>query len=377
MPTAKPSLDLVRSVTDEHVLRALMDHRRLTRAELAAHIGISKPTASESVRRLSEAGLVHDTGDRTTGRGRAGSYYALAHDLGHALVVSIAPEGVVAETVDVHGDVLARTVKAVPHTTRPGVVRRTLQTALAGGGPARSQVRVAVVSAADPVDRRTGQLVHLPDAPFLVGELDAAAALARHVQGPVTVDNDVNWAARAERLAGDAGEPLDDFAYLYLGEGLGCAVVNDGEVRRGHTGVAGEVAHVLTTGPRGRAMAFTEVFAELGLRQLGTTAIDVETLTATVGSGDAAARRLLTSLGQAVSGVLAAVVALADPQVVVMGGSWGNHPGVFESVESAFRRHRRSAPLRAATVTDEPALTGARQHAYEELRRDVLRSQHA
>jgi len=76
MESTTPSQDLVRAVTDEHVLRALMRHRRLNRAELAAQVGISKPTAGESVRRLTERGLVADTGERTPGgrgmRGLAG-----------------------------------------------------------------------------------------------------------------------------------------------------------------------------------------------------------------------------------------------------------------------------------------------------------------
>ena len=70
MVPAKPSLDLLRSLTDEHVLRALMQQRRST-CELAARTGLSKPTVSDSVRRLCEAGLLADTGQRTTGRGRA------------------------------------------------------------------------------------------------------------------------------------------------------------------------------------------------------------------------------------------------------------------------------------------------------------------
>src|SRR3954462_5833056 len=118
MDPAKPSLELLRSLTDEHVLRALMQHRRFTRAELAAETGISKPTAGESVRRLTEAGLVVDTGQRTPGgrgRGRVGSYYALAPDIGTALAVSIAPEGVVAECLDAYGNVLARAAEAVGH----------------------------------------------------------------------------------------------------------------------------------------------------------------------------------------------------------------------------------------------------------------------
>src|SRR4051794_23230380 len=184
-PPTRPSLDLVRSLTDEHVLRALMDQRLLTRAQLATRTGISKPTASESVRRLTEAGLLRDTGERTTGRGRVGSYYALAAGLGVALVISIAPEGIVAGTGDVHGDVTSRASEQVGRAPGPAQVARRLRTAaeraLAGGsvpGSERVPVRLAVVSAADPVDRGSGRLVHLPDSPFLVGELSPADVLA-------------------------------------------------------------------------------------------------------------------------------------------------------------------------------------------------------
>src|SRR4051795_2448617 len=209
-----------------------MTRRQATRAEIAAASGLSKPTVSESVRRLEAAGAVVDTGERTTGRGRIGTYYALPAATGCALVMSIAPEGVRAEALDVYGDIVAR---AHGENTRAlSSVAEEL------GGP----FRLAVVSAADPVDRATGRLVELPDAPFLLGALDPPAVLAELVDGPVTVDNDVNWAARAEHRT-------HDFVYLYLGEGVGAAVLSDGEVRRGHTGLAGEIAHMVTVGPGG------------------------------------------------------------------------------------------------------------------------------
>src|SRR5919112_4432281 len=115
MATAKPTLELLRSLSDEHVLRALMAQRQATRAEIAAATGLSKPTVSESVRRLSTAGAVVDTGERTTGRGRIGTYYALPAATGCALVMSIAPDGVSAEALDVYGDIVAR---AHAETTR-------------------------------------------------------------------------------------------------------------------------------------------------------------------------------------------------------------------------------------------------------------------
>src|SRR5579859_5303236 len=119
---AKPSLELLRALTDEHVLRALMRQPRLTRAELAAATGVSKPTAGESVRRLVAAGLVADTGQRTAGgrgRGRVGSYYALAASTGIALAVSIAPEGIVAESIDAHGATVARAQEEISRPARP------------------------------------------------------------------------------------------------------------------------------------------------------------------------------------------------------------------------------------------------------------------
>jgi len=371
---AKPSLELLRSLTDEHVLRTLMRHRRLTRAELAAETGISKPTVGESVRRLAEAGLVADTGERTAGgrgRGRVGTYYALA-DVGAALVLSIAPEGITAEWVDAHGGTVSRAEQDIGRPASPDQVTAALLAVVTNARQGSSVTpRLAVVSAADPVDRSTGRLIHLPDAPFLLGELDPAEVLAPYVGGPVTVDNDVNWAARAERDCAPAGT-LRDFAYLYLDDGMGCAIVSDGEVRRGSGGLAGEVAHLITAGPQGRAMHLINVFGELGLRRAGSTAIDVGRLLTVISGEQPQAAAVRHTLGQAIGGVLAAVVALSDPELVVIGGSWGTHPLVLDAVTTAFTRMPRHVALRAAKLTAEPSLAGARTDALNRLRLAIV-----
>lgn len=356
-------------MTDEAVLRAVMVGGAHTRAELAVETGLSKPTASESVRRLTEAGLLRDTGERTTGRGRVGTYYSLSPECGLALAVTIDPAAVVAEAVDPFGDVVAR----AEETLSPGASRESVATALttvakgvtAGlAGPVRS----VVVGAADPVDRESGRLVHLPEMPFLVGDLDPVAVLSPFVAGQVLVDNDVNWSARAELAAAPAA---GDVLLLHLGEGLGGAVVSDGEVRRGGHGLAGEVAHVVTVGPGGRAMPFTRVFAELGLRRAGSTAVDVELLLGRVDAGGSAAEELLGDLAAAVGGVVAAAVGLLDPREVLLGGPWGSHPAVLAAVASECAGSDRPVPIRAAQVAD-PVLTGVRAHAVEELRRLVI-----
>ena len=369
MATTKPTLELLRWLSDEHVLRALMSQRQATRSDIAAATGLSKPTVSESVRRLSANGAVVDTGERTTGRGRVGTYYGLPATTGRALVASLAPEGIVAEAIDVYGQVVARSQAPVTRSPGAGQVARTLKRV--AGEVANEPFRLAVVSAADPVDRANGRLVELPDAPFLLGALDAPAALAELVDGPVTVDNDVNWAARAEHSHGRAAG-VRDFVYLFLGEGLGCAVVADGEVRRGHAGLAGEIAHLVTVGPRGVAMRLTDVFDTLGLRRPGSTAIDVPALLHAVEAETESAAEVQTTLARAVAGALSAVVALTDPAVVLVGGSWGRHPSVLAAVAHEFADTPRNVPVQAAAVNDEPALAAARETALQQLRDAVI-----
>lgn len=373
MSSAKPSLELLRSLTDEHALRAIMARGRLTRAEIATFTGISKPTISDSVRRLTEAGLLVDTGERTTGRGRAGSYYSLTESCGAALVAGITPRGVIGEAVDVFGHVVARSRAGLGRSPGPDLAAAALSKV---ADELRAEVpggfRCAVVSAADPVDRGNGRLVQLPDVPFLVGELDSAAVLAPLVEGQVFVDNDVNWAARAERNGGRAAG-IDDFVYVYLDEGIGCAVVTDGEVRRGHRGLAGEIAHIRTEGPYGTALPLTEVFAALGLRREGSTAIDVETLREAIGTGTAVGDRTRKALARAVCGVLSAAVALVDPRLIVLGGAWGNEPAMVEAIGEQFAEAPRNVPLAPAQVR-APEIAGARAQAVAELRELIIAS---
>jgi predicted NBD/HSP70 family sugar kinase len=281
--------------------------------------------------------------------------------------VSVAPEGVVAEVVDARGLILAREEAAVARPARPREVASVLRKvgAKVVGQVPSSPVRLAMVSAADPVDRASGRLVHLPGAPFLLGELSPADVLAELVRGPIVVDNDVNWAARAEQDA--AGQSWTDVVYLYLGEGVGGAIISDGEVRRGHGGIAGEIAHVITVGPDGTAMRFLDVFGAVRLRYPESTAINVGALEAAVGDATLGGTVVLGALARAIGGVLSSVVALCDPELAVLGGPWGGKQAVVEAVHAAAVGLRQPVEVRAAVVTEHAPLSGARTAAVRAL----------
>jgi predicted NBD/HSP70 family sugar kinase len=368
--TPRASLSLLRRITDRHVVDQLLRVEAMTRAEIAAVTGISKPTVSESVRRLERDGVVAEAGPAPAGRrGPAGLHYALRPDLGVALAIDGGPDGLVAEVLDVRGRVLRRVERSTPSPVSAAVLDPVLLDLVAQAvadlpGP----VRTCSLSVAGPVDRASGRLVHLPHSPFLVDELDPRTLLAPLVGVAVDVDNDVNWAALAEHDAGlDVG--LDDFCYLHLGHGIGGAVVQAGRLVRGHAGLAGEPAHVLTTGPGGRAMRLVECFGELGLLRPGSDIIDVDRILGVLAGGDAVHRRQRDEVVEAVAGVLASVAALLNPAAVVVGGPWAGAAGFMERlVERAGALVVPATAVVPAGLGTEAPLLGARLAALRSLR---------
>ncbi|MGH1565022.1 ROK family protein [Mumia sp. DW29H23] len=82
--------------------------------------------------------------------------------------------------------------------------------------------------------------------------LDLRGALSSALSVPVTVNNDVNAAARGVATwLRSRGEP-EDVALLSVGTGLAAGFVLDGRLRRGASGLVGEIGHlaVVEDGPR-------------------------------------------------------------------------------------------------------------------------------
>jgi predicted NBD/HSP70 family sugar kinase/biotin operon repressor len=367
----RPTAELLRRLTDRRVFEQLLDADSLTRAEIAARTGISKPTISESVRRLTDSGLVSESGRQVGGRGRAGTYCRLRADHAAALAVSIGPDGVLADTFDLKDRPVASAQEPVRAPVQGADLAPVVRTAVqAAVGQTRGAIRSCVVSVAGPVDRQAGQLAPSAYAPFLVGAF-APAEVLRPFAPAVEVDNDVNWAALAEREHGSAAD-LDDFVLCYLGAGIGGAVVINRSVVRGRHGLAGELAHARTTGPGGRSRTLVESLAAWDLLQPGSAAIDVRRVRAVLEGSSAADRRRAGGIAQAVAGVIGSVAALLDPQGVLIGGPWGSTPGFLGLVAD------RLAPsadaelvLRPTARTEAPYREGVRIRAVAAARQAV------
>ena len=144
----------------------LLDHPELTRAELATRTGISKPTISESVKRLLDVGVLEESGRQQGKRGPAGTFCRLRNDLGVALAVSAGPGGVVVDSFSLRGVPLDRVQRAVPAPIDAARLEPLISTDRAAGGPQRSgpgtRLRHQRGRAGRPADRAPGQVAACP-----------------------------------------------------------------------------------------------------------------------------------------------------------------------------------------------------------------------
>lgn len=363
---ALPTLDLLRRLTDGYVLAELV-RAPATRAALAKATGLSKPTVSESVRRLSERGVLHEGALTQGGRGRAGTLVEVDDTAGAALAIHAGAGEVTAEVLDVRGQVRGRHTLAVDEPVREADLRGALDAAIneafrAAGDIAQAPLRSIAVSVADPVDPHTGRVVDLPGSPFLIGDADLPGVLRPHLAhgGRLAIDNNVNWSALAELDLGVARD-LSDVIHIHLGRGIGAAIVIDGRVVQGARGTAGEIAQLPWTGNA----TLVRRLSDLGLAVPGQWRLDLDLAERILrpDSTDPARDRFVEAIALACAGV----VTFLDPQALILGGPLAANDWLREAI--AARVNGMCAlpiDVRHAQV-DEAPLSGARRHAAADL----------
>jgi glucokinase len=171
-----------------------------------------------------------------------------------------------------------------------------------------------------------------------------AGELAGRLGRPVTVDNDGACAAWAEHRMG-AGAGAGDVIMITLGTGIGAGIVTGGVLQRGAHGFAGEPGHrvIDPEGPDcacGRGGCWEQYASGRALARLASERagrpVSSEEVVAAARTGDLAAAETLDRFGWWFALGLANLVAVLDPEIVVVGG------GLVEAGEVLFDPLRRA-----------------------------------
>ncbi|MFE4947744.1 ROK family transcriptional regulator [Streptomyces sp. NPDC056641] len=396
---ASPST--ARAINDRLALRLLQQEGPLTAGQLKTLTGLSRPTVADLVERLQDSGLVRvvgETGDRR--RGPNARLYGIVADRAHLAALDVRTHSVSVVVADLLGETLAEAVLPIgSDTATEAAVERAValleRTAGKAGPVPLHSVGIGAPGLVDPV---TGELRDTSGLPAWHRRL--VAALQERLPATVLVENETNLAALAEQRLG-AARGQDTFVLLWLGHGVGAAVVLDGKLRRGASGGAGEIGFLPVPGTSRLPSAiacdggFHTLAGSAGVAELagryGIVAVPapapqeppsaalVRAAVRAVG-GDAPAEEarsgaaFLDDLAERLALGAAAVSAVLDPGRIVLAGEAGHAGGeaLAARVEdrlaamSPLRTEVRAGALGGAAVLRGALLT-ARDAAQDEL----------
>ncbi|MFG2958223.1 ROK family transcriptional regulator [Streptomyces sp. NPDC048291] len=333
-----------------------------TRPQLASLAGLSKPTVSAAVAELEGAGLATHSGTASSGTGRSAAVYGLGPASGSVLAVDLGPARTRVRACALDGTLLAEA--DTPRTRAADAVREALA-ALPAGAPPRAIV-VAIGDVTAPDLAGTG----MRPATAKAGPVFDAVSVALPPGVPVHLENNVNCAALAELHEG-AARGRRSFGYLRIGVGIGLGIVIGGHVLRGANGAAGELARLPypwddDREPRQEALeayvgshALLRRAAEAWPETDGPSPRTAEQLFALAAQGREPARALVARHAADVGRLAAAVAAVLDPGLIVLGGSTGADPQVLPGVRAELGRLSWPTEVVSSQIGDLGTVVGA------------------
>jgi predicted NBD/HSP70 family sugar kinase len=340
----------MRALNERLLLEHIRASGRASRAELARTTGLSKPTVALALANLEQDGLVKVAGLRTGFRGPAAVLYEIRPDAGFVIGLDLGRQYLRGALADVGGSVRARLSRPAGTATAPELVAQLSALAdelAAAAGITRSRVAQVVVGSPGVYDPARGALTMAPNFPGW--ESRKVLRELQHSLGPTTiVENDIDLAALAERDMGH-GRDVRTFCVVSVGTGVGMGLVIDGQLHRGAHGAAGEIAYLPLAGPEvsaaearrhglleavASASAVVKAARSAGVRG-STTARHVF---AAAASGDPRAAAVVDNEVRLIARAVCSVVAVVDPELVVLGGGIGQAPGVAQAVTAELEK---------------------------------------
>ncbi len=336
---AKPSL--LRAINLRAAFDAVQARGPIGAPQVVRQTGLSRPTVGEVIARLLDLGLIRRVG-RTRGHpGPSAQLYDVNPRAGWVLSLDVGRQWVRAAITDLTGTVVARTASRTSASTAPAAIAQLR-------GAADQLTAEAKISLADlhqvvvgtPGVIRPGE-DHLSLAPNLPGWATAGVItdIRRALVAPVLFENDINLAAVGEHVQGVA-RGVDDFVLLSVGTGVGMGVVLDGELRRGAAGLAGEIGYLaldMDAAASGRVAAWgdgafealTSAAAILALARAAglPEAASAADIFDAARSGEPAAATVVAIEARRLAHAIAAIAAVLDPHLVVLGGGIGTGGG--------------------------------------------------
>jgi predicted NBD/HSP70 family sugar kinase len=364
---------LLRAINERTVLELIRRRGAISRAQIARESGLSKPTVSLVLGSLLDAGLVHEVGRATGGKGPSAVLYELNPSAGFVVGIDVGRRFVRAALADITGTIVARRDERAQSRSASTLVAQIGEIAheVAGdAGMAWRHVTHATVGSSGVLDPSRGLMAHAPNLPGW-GRQGLVGAIRDELGTAVSFENDVNLAALGEASHGVC-QGVSHFVFLWVGTGVGLGIVIDGKLYRGAGGAAGEIGY-LPIGPgdphdpanrrRGQleeslgAAGVVRTARAVGMRPPLTP----KRIFTAARRGERLANRIVDTVASRIALAVATVAPVIDPQLVVLGGGIAaNGDLLVDRIERELKGISPFQPrVAASSLGDDAVLQGA------------------
>jgi predicted NBD/HSP70 family sugar kinase len=372
------SSEVARDINRDVILELVRAKQPVARVELARASGLYPSTVSSIVEELIEEGWVVEGGTQRLPRGRRPTLLSLNEDI-VMLAVDVRPEQATIAVVDMNSRLLSQ--KAI---VLPSNVERALPELVSALERMREMhptktfegVGLSMPGRVDPV---TQQLVLAPNLRWAGHEIAGVIETALGLK--VEMENEANACLIAEIWSGRL-DGVSNAVLVAISEGIGTAVLSNGQMITGHGGLAGEFGHVVLdpTGPEcgcGRTGCW-EMFASTraavryyseasGKKESGMTGTRLLNLAV---DDDPAAVKALSRQAENLGRGLHAVTAALSPEVILFTGeltsAWQRFGPI---VEAELKRQMLAGPPPRVMTTLNPEFARLRGAAALVLQR--------
>jgi predicted NBD/HSP70 family sugar kinase len=386
-------LSLLRELGEQAVLEAIFRQGPITRPEIAAATGLSKPTVSAAVNRLEQGGLVHAAGRRAGQRGRSPVAYVVSSRAGFVVGGDIGGSNLRVAAADLFGEPICDLKRPTAKDGSRAVGAQVLEMVtevIDQAGAVHGRPLALGISSPGIVDQASGRVTSLAYNVAPEGGFDPLEVIRDRFDVPVLVDNNVNLAAVGEKWFGLA-RGVSTLVFIALGAGIGMGIIIDDELVRGAHGAAGEIGYLPLVGdpfnPRHRlhggledeigAAGIIAAFNDVGGHDDPEIA-SVEDLFERAAAGNAAARSVVDHVASRLGAAIATVCAILDPELVVLGGGIGASPLLLRPARgSAAALVPITARIETSMLGERAALQGAVAVALNAARTMLLSGRNA
>lgn len=234
-------------------------------------------------------------------------------------------------------------------------------------GKSFTEINSIGIGSAGQIDRKNGIIIGAPNLDCY--NLNLKEILQNKFNIPVFVANDVEVATIGEQKFG-AGKGCADFVCVFVGTGIGSAIVKNGHIIYGATGTAGELGHIIVDlngrpcacGAHGCLEAYAsrsaiETRIEGALKKGRKSciseyleegkAITSSMIRKSIEREDELVTQCVSEASEYLSGGLASVINLINPELIILGG------GLIEAVDYFYKQTIKKAKSKSLPVPAE------------------------